>query len=466
MHPVAAISGLLVAVREFLVPILLFYFFGRAEEGTNWFLIIAIIIPVLSSIGRWYRFTYLIGSNHLSIKEGLLTQKQVEIPKNRVQSIDISAGLLQRAFGLVTVNIQIAGASESAVTLNAVTKTEADRVILALKEYASSEVNITTMEHTPIVLYKLSNKQLLFAGLSSGRLGVILTVLLTAIGQLETFYDIENSINALLSLEALAVLSKYSFVLIGLLVLILAWLLSILGTFLTYYAFELSLEDKNIVLSYGLLKRNHISIPLNRIQAVRFSEGLLRQYWGYGILYVESAGRGDQKEVGSHVILPFIHKNSVNSIIESILPELSLYTLSPAIKPPKIALRRYIQRAFSPLLLGVPLLLLLLPEYTWMIPIPMIGLGLVGYAQFKHSGFQIKDNTLVLFSRFISKHSVSLKRSRIQSFEIKTTPLLEKSNLWSFKLHLASVQKNMTFGLSYIDTCDKTILIDWLLKKS
>jgi len=465
MHPVAAISGLLAAIREFIVPIGLFYLFGRGEEGTNWFLVVAIVIPVLSSIGRWFRFTYWIGPNHLSIKEGLLTQKQVEIPKNRVQSVDISSGLLQRLFGLVSVSIQIAGASESAVTLNAVTKTEADRVLTALKDYSTVPLEVNQPIPSKNVLFKLSNTHLMLAGLTSGRLGVILTLLLTLIGQLEYVYDVEDTLDSIAFLENWFVGSEVELLIIGLLVIVMAWVLSILGTAITYYAFELALEEKNIVISYGLLKRKHISVPVNRIQAARFNEGLLRQYWGYGTLYVESAGRGDQRESSSHVIIPFIHKSDVNPIIEAFIPELSLSSFTPEVKPPRIALRRYLQRAMRPIVFFVPTILILSPDYSWVMLLILFILGLLGWAQFNFSGYRLRENTIVLYTRFISKNSVSLKRNRVQSFEIKTTPLLEKAQLWSFDLHLASVNKNIAFGLSYLNVTDKVGLLNWMLKR-
>jgi putative membrane protein len=61
---------------------------------------------------------------------------------------------------------------------------------------------------------------------------------------------------------------------------------------LAHAGFTLSREGDFLYVKRGLLERREATIPLARIQAVRISEGVLRQPFGLASLRVESAGYG------------------------------------------------------------------------------------------------------------------------------------------------------------------------------
>ena len=77
------------------------------------------------------------------------------------------------------------------------------------------------------------------------------------------------------------------------------WLLSVVVTVLRYHGFTLTRAGDDIRREYGLLSRHHSTVPLERVQAVRIEETLLRRPLGLVALKVETAGAGPGQRGGS-----------------------------------------------------------------------------------------------------------------------------------------------------------------------
>jgi len=460
MHPVAAISGLIAALREFIVPLVLIYFFGRGGSGYDWLFGIVLIIPFFAGIGRWFRFTYCIEGTTLKVNEGLFVRKKVTVPKNRVQSVDITAGIIQRIFGLVSVKIKTAGNDEAAVDLTAIKSDEAQLIVETLRgELASggSDTGGVIDENTPKV-YSISMNQLLAAGATSGQIGVILSVLVTVSSQFDDMIDIDAIIR---TFDQWAPFLANSTILIAVTAVLGTWIFAILGTIVTYFNFSLVRREKELVVRYGLLKTKQVSIPYNRVQAVRFSEGILRQPFGYGALYVESAGQGDERQQSSCIIAPFIHVDEIDQVLAQILPDMTLGVMALQ-SPPDRAKWRYVLRLMRPVAIIIALSIWLIP-YGW-ISLVLLPLSIaLGLAQYETAGYMISGDKLLLRTRSIGRTTALIKRSRVQSTEFRWNPLMHRKDLWSYSVTLASVAKNLVYGISYLGVEQQPDFKDWFI---
>src|SRR5918998_278152 len=195
----------------------------------------------------------------------------------------MSQGVIQRAFGVYEVRIETAGGGtgEPDASLSALDRTAARSL--------RREVEGTRRERVedsggPAVLRRLSTGDLLIAGATSGQIGVAFSLL--AVGS-QFFDDFLSDAFVRRLIETLApnwLMVLLIFVPVGLL---LAWFLAIAGTVLAYSGFTLSREGDFLYIKRGLLERREATIPLSRIQAIRISEGLLRQPFGLASLRVE-----------------------------------------------------------------------------------------------------------------------------------------------------------------------------------
>lgn len=460
MHPVAAISGLIAALREFIVPLVLIYFFGRGGAGYDWLFGMVLIIPFFAGIGRWFRFTYCIEGTTLKVNEGLFVRKKVTVPKNRVQSVDITAGIIQRLFGLVSVKIKTAGNDEAAVDLTAVKSDEAQLIVETLRgELASNTMDsgVHTDDNTPKV-YSITMNQLLAAGATSGHIGVILSVLITVSSQFDDMIDIDAIIK---TFDQWAPFLVNSTILIVVAAVLVTWIFAVIGTIVTYFNFSLERREKEIVVRYGLLKTKQVSIPYNRVQAVRFSEGILRQPFGYGALYVESAGQGDERQQSSCIIAPFIHANEIDRVLAQILPDMTLGELDLK-SPPDQAKWRYVLRLMRPMAIIIALSVWFIP-YGWVSLVLIPFSFVLGLAQYETAGYMISGEKLLLRTRSIGRTTALIMRSRVQSTEFRWNPLMHRKDLWSYSVTLASVAKNLVYGISYLGVEQQPDFRDWFM---
>ena len=109
-----------------ITSILIFYLGNFLDEkyAISWikvnfnaiFALIIIFLLISSAIGTWYiyayieRFEYKFTDTSIDIQSGVFTRKLVVIPYSRIQNFNIIQDILDRYYGLYTIEIETAGA--------------------------------------------------------------------------------------------------------------------------------------------------------------------------------------------------------------------------------------------------------------------------------------------------------------------------------------------------------------------
>ncbi|MFH5832689.1 PH domain-containing protein [Halalkalibaculum sp. DA3122] len=452
-HPVAAITKVLEIVRGNFITILVILFVGGSgDEETllnlTWILG-TIVVLLVWGILSWLRFSYRIEEDQLVIESGVLMRQKLYISKDRVQVIDITSGILQRMFGLVEVQVKTAGSSSKEAKISAVSKEVARELREKLrKERTDAEEadDEETAVETPRKIYRLGAKDLVVAASTSGRLGVALSIVGTVFSQLDQLVSDEQMVRYLESMVPTTA-STSLIVSSVIFILVVSWILSFLGTVITYGNFSVQLKEDELVISHGIFEQKQLTIPYNRIQAVQVKEELLRQPFGYATLKLDSAGYGDQG--GKSVMLfPLIPKAKVAAFVEQVLPEYAEQT--PAVRPPRRSVRRYIVRSvLTALAIVIPLWLLLpLSYYSLLLLLPALFLG---YQQHKDAAIGINNDTMILRYRLLSRNTVILKRYRLQTVQVNANPFQERQGLAHFTVTVASGSEGHRFTVRDLD---------------
>ncbi|NEC23586.1 PH domain-containing protein [Streptomyces parvus] len=118
---------------------------------TRWFSLPVAVLQVLAGavlvIGvaagadrvRWHRTRYRIGTERVDLHTGLLLVKRRSLARSRIRTVDLTANLMLRLLGLVTVRIGTGEqGSESTLVLDPVTRAEGERLRLLLLERAAT----------------------------------------------------------------------------------------------------------------------------------------------------------------------------------------------------------------------------------------------------------------------------------------------------------------------------------------
>jgi putative membrane protein len=399
----------------------------------------ALVVAALAALWgflSWRATTYAVSGGAFRLRTGVLQKNERTIPLEHVQSVDTVQGVIQRLFDVFEVRVETAGggAAEPDASLSALDRASAEAL---RREIEGSRRETVGEEAGPEVLRRLSTRELLVAGATSGQIGIALSLL--AVGS-QVFDDVFSEGFVRNLFESLAPRSVTAVLILVPSFALFAWLLAIAGTVLAYAGFTLSREGDFLYIKRGLLERREATIPLARIQAVRISEGVLRQPFGLASLRVESAGYGEDAGV-STTLFPLLPRGEAHGFLLRAAPE---FAVDPPLNPlPRRALRRYVFRAAFPVLVlaaaaaGFSL-------FFFESAVGLLGLALIppaaayGWLGYRDAGWALAEDSLVARSRSLARATAIAPRRRLQSREVVRSPLQRRLRLATFLAQVAS----------------------------
>lgn len=445
LHPITAVLNALKSLKELIIPFFVFVVFGSKGIGSVLlpFLGGVVILLLILGIGilSWYRYTYRIEEGELRIEYGIFVRKKRYIPFERIQSLDLSEGIFHRPFRLVKLKIETAGTSgtDAEAVLTAISKSEASFIqdILQNVKNNNSHEGIgveLTSEVKEEILYKISQRELLILASTSGGVGVVISAVIAFITQFDEIIPYESVFHRLETFISNGVIFVSLIVFFGF---ALAWIIAVVGMMLKYADFTLKKVEDDLIITRGLLEKKQLTIPLNRIQGIRISENLVRQPLGYASVYIESAGGSVANTESAAVnILPIIKKDKIRAIIET---NIDGYVISDEITPaPQRALRRYIVRGWLVVIPIIAIMIFFLKLWG-LISLILLPLSAVwSYLIFRDAGWNQMGNQLILSYRTFIKHTVFMKKNKVQSLSMKKSYFQGKNDLASIEAQVMS----------------------------
>lgn len=353
--------------------------------------------------------------------------------------------------------------------------------------------------------YGLTNKELLLTGFSNNTAFVVVVVaIMGAVGQFaDVLFDLipgsgDAAVDAVVSAASgpaaggLAAVIFAAFI-GGSLVL---WLLSALGSCLSYGGFHARRRDDRIEVERGLLQHQFQGVSIDRVQSVIIKQGFVRRLMGccevsLGKIDAMAEGDSSQNSVnqGVLVIHPFVKTSRVPDILTGLVPEFSgLPTDAHRVAP--VALRRGLIRrclwqgsgfwlAVVVLICQVGLHLLIAteaPEEAWALPY-LDGGCLVGYLfalvllvvdavgtvlWFRESSFAVNERFMQVSNGGISRETVSFPRQKIQFGTTKTNPFQRLARTATLSARTAAGVGGTTIRLIDVGEEDARAWLAWL----
>lgn len=463
-HPAAALANAFDIIRGNFITILIIIFVGgggREANLTLYWIIGAVVALVVWGMISWYRFHFRVQEGELQIEQGVFVRKKLYLTSDRIQVIDISAGVVQRLFGLVAVEVKTAGSSSKEAKINAISRAKAEELKSQLRKVSEKE-GVTEFETDDEIqrskIYSLNTKDLLVAASTSGRFGVALSVVGAIFSQIEQFIPDEQLIRFVET--NLPNSTSTTMVLLSILaVLVISWLFSFVSTIIKYYDFVVEVRENELLIAKGLFERKQLTIPFNRIQAVQIQEGLLRQPLGYASLVIESAGYGEEQG-NSTSLFPLIAKHKIYEFIDEVIPEYNA-DISETATITKHGLRRYLLRMVWISLAVIALFWSTVPYgvYSWLVLIPAL---LLGYQQYRDAAVSVGEDTIIMSSRLLSKTTAIIKKYRMQACQVKQNPFQSRLGLGNLTLHVASGNQGRSFTIRELTWQQALSYRNWL----
>ncbi|MDY0404339.1 PH domain-containing protein [Virgibacillus sp. 179-BFC.A HS] len=477
LHPLAMVFMFGESVKNGLIPLLAVIFGAVRKSGAYGWLIwlvlsvLFVVFFILPSVLGWLRYHYWVEDGELRIEHGIFFKHHRYIRKERIQTINRSVNVLHRMFGLEKMNIETAGGSgEPEATLAAIKIEEGQRLEAAIYQKSENKSNEKKHEPGPQQLENetvdaekhLSTKDLLIAGLTSGKIGVVLLIVGAIYSQVQQFIPDEFYEDTFHRLFASGI---QFIVVIIVLIAFLAWLSAVMGTVLVYWRFILVRKGKELQTVSGLLERRRIVLPLHRIQALRIVDGILRQPFGFVTVYAESAGgTGNDKEGDSIILFPLLKRKDVPRFLEEFVPG---YPTDMDVSPvPKRALYRYVIRILVPMAIVAAAIVIM--GYFWFWPWGALAVLLlpiayaIGYAHYHSAAWGTTDRFRMLRFRTLNRTTVIVPRRNIQTRTMRQSWFQKRGRLATYQLTVMSKMAGTgkKFQVKHLDKADVQELIE------
>ena len=454
LHPIAVLLNIIKSIKELVLPFLIVVVLPGRNADVPWWvqpLVIGaiVVLLVLRAFIQWLRFTYRIESGELRIESGLFVRKKRYIKFDRIHSIDISEGIIQRIFRLVKVNIETAGGTQADAVLSAISKSDAEKlnaIIMEEKKKKTFETLEGDLAEGDVLevekekassIFKQALPQLFVMAATSGAIGVFLSGGIAFISQFDEIIPFEKIFKNYEEYMEFGTVILTAFAIIGFLI---VYVLATVSMVIKYANFTVLRTGEELIISRGLLEKKQLTIPTRKVQGIRIMENLVRKPLGLATVYLEYAGgSAEDRESLSIMLFPLIKKKHLPDKIQEFLP--GYETIENITPLPKRAFYRYVFRKgiyFIPII-GVLIWLF----RTWgLLSLLLIPLAFLwSYIQFTESGWETKGDLLILSSRLFSKQTLIMPRSRIQS-------LTYKKGYFQKRRHLATISASIKSGIS------------------
>ena len=344
LHPMSWLFVLVAQLKQFIVPLIALFVFGRRDDSGLWPLI-GVAVLAIGSLWQYFTYRYGVAADALVVRSGLLERSLRVIPFARIHNVAVEQSVLHRLFGVAEVRLESAGGSKPEATMRVLTLADALELeslvrrrgkVVAVPASAgeSAAVDATGAANTlgapaPEPLLRMGALDLVRLGIVSNRGLILVGAGVAAVSQtgsrvwprmfdqLDGRWQTWNGASQWqvwqLALGAMGMLAA---------ILVALRLLSLLLAVLQYHGFELRKDGRRLTVERGLLTRWRTSASRRRIQAWTLSEGVLHRLLKQRTLEVDTAASQQQGQTRAlHELAPIAPWETCDRLIAQLLPQ-------------------------------------------------------------------------------------------------------------------------------------------------
>ncbi|MGV8940536.1 MAG: PH domain-containing protein [Lysobacter sp.] len=326
---------LLAQLKQFVVPLVALFLFGRGDRNELWPLIGVGGLAVVS-VWQYFTYRYGVGVDALVVRSGLFERSLRVIPFARIHNVAVQQSVLHRLFGVAEVRLESAGGKKPEAQMRVLKLDDALALETLVRRRgasptAANEATQTSAVDTSVatVLLRLSTTDLLRLGLVSNRGMIVVGAGLAALSQ--TGPRVWPNLFEQVAQRGMEWSGEHHFgvaqYLLGgatalLAVMAVLRLLSIMLAVLQYHGFVLSQDGRRLTVEHGLLARWRTSASRRRIQAWTLREGLTHRLLGRRSLNIDTAASEEHGQSRAlRELAPVATPDACDALIERLLPD-------------------------------------------------------------------------------------------------------------------------------------------------
>ena len=477
------------AARRFW-PLLIILFFNRGGEESYmaWVLGALIVISFLQlilSLISYYKYYFHVKDGELIIQKGVLQKVMLNIPLDRIQTINFQQNLLHQILNVVSVEVDTAGSSKSELSIDALSREKAEALrdyILRKKEelLADGENTIEGFQEdsekiiaAPLKsegfapdreVFTFDIQDLIKVGVSGNHIRTAFVILGSLFGLLQFVEGSEEEIFTYLVGEAVQFQDTFNWtwILAGIIpLLMVSFVVTLVRTVLRYYGLRLWETEKGFKLIAGLFNRQEQSAAHRKIQIVRWFTDPLKRIFG---LYTVRLYQASSQEVSAKksITIPGCFDPQLEDIVNTNFPKELRQNYTEHTISPLIITRHTLYFGIIPALIlaGLKIAGGDLFGLMYLLWIPFVGLVSLRYQ--KYWRWWINIETLKTRSGIIGNRHTLIHLYKVQAVKISQSPYQQRKALATVNLYTAA--GNIT--IPYISLSMARKLRDYVLFKS
>jgi putative membrane protein len=408
------------------------------------------LISLIYSLVAYTRYYFFIENNELCVRSGVFRKTVLNVPFDRIQSIDFKRNLVHQFLNVVSVQVDTAGSKGNELELDAIELGRAEELrefVLAYKqarktvpmEGTDSVPPIPVIQEAPELILSLSPQDLMKIGVSENHLRTAAIIFAFFLGMADdidqllgwdVYGQLENTTTAMSLFGLFATL-----VAIPLFILV-SFTYTLIRTVLRYYGLKFWREGKSFKVASGLFTRHEKSIQKSKIQVIHWVTSPLKKIFSIYQLNIYQAANVDQNQHKS-LVIPGCYKEQVDHTLDNIVPEFknAVFT-SHRMHPAIVWLMVFILGFIPAVLFGLMawynegmmqwLLTLVFPLAIWM-----------GYLYQQKRKLKIHPDFIVSEGGIFGNAFKLIEIYKIQSVQIHSSPMQRRRGLTSLHVYTA-----------------------------
>lgn len=282
----------------YAIPIL---FFGKKGSVSGWtiFFILLAIFSAIMSLLNYFKLFFYIKDGELVLEKGVIRKSKINVPLDRVQTVNFRQNILHQIFNVVAIDIDTAGSAGKEFSLHALSKPQAEllRELVGRKQSAVGPKGINSgpqrdkqwaVDEEQIevakeeLLFSLKPMDLFKIGLSQNHLrtaGIVAAFVLSFADDVEEAFGFkwEKKMEWWLGTTSAdeiiwTVLAAVPFFLV------VSFVITLFRTVLQYFNLRFIRNERGFKIVSGLFTRQEVSAVLTKVQYVLWSSSPLMRW--------------------------------------------------------------------------------------------------------------------------------------------------------------------------------------------
>lgn len=450
--------------------LLILSLFNIKQEGI--FVIIGLsALSIVFGVYRYFNRKFYLNDDIIVVEKGFIFKKKLELPFDKVNTIDISRDLIDKMVGSLTIKIDSGAVKTEEEEVRLKLKLDEGytlRDLISSKKTEKQDILLDEeVENKDILLERtITFKELFVYSITKGKLVWFISLIFVCLGFLDdigsaientllpdTIDYIGNNVNTILD-QNIGYIILYLILAIVILFLIINIFFIVVES-VRLYNFNIKGDKKNIYIKYGLLKTKEYTIPIKKVHALRYRQSILQQMLKVFTLEAVTIGYGDEKNETA-LVFPIANKAFIDKVIVQFLPQFK--SEAQVNKPPKRAVSRFLVKrnivfvvAYATLAIINVMDIKILTASTILL---ILANSVLGFINYKNTSLSVDDKVIKTSSGSLSKITNIIKQSSIQSITIVEGPFHRMKSVVDFKI---DIYTNKLVEIVMISNMDKSL---------